>query len=117
MEFIANNITLVLLGVMFAVLLVTLVYRFLILPSEEQIDKVQEWLLYAVVQAEAKLGEGTGQIKLRYVYDMFINQFKWVAYFVTFDEFSILVDEALSKMKDLCKTNSNLVDLISGGVE
>ena len=37
--------------------------------------RVKEWLRYAVTIAEQELGSGTGQIKLRQVYDMFIERF------------------------------------------
>lgn len=45
------------------------------MPSDKQLNKVREWLLYAVTKAEKELGGGTGQIKLRYVYDMFVARF------------------------------------------
>ena len=47
-------------------------------PSNEQMRKIQEWLVWAVAQAEKKLGSQTGQLKLRYVYDMFISKFPGV---------------------------------------
>lgn len=46
------------------------VYVFVKMPSDKQLNKVREWLLYAVTKAEKEMGGGTGQIKLRYVYDM-----------------------------------------------
>lgn len=52
------------------------VYVFVKMPSDKQLNKVREWLLYAVTKAEKELGGGTGQIKLRYVYDMFVARFK-----------------------------------------
>lgn len=55
------------------------VYVFVKMPSDKQLNKVREWLLYAVTKAEKELGGGTGQIKLRYVYDMFVARFAWLA--------------------------------------
>ena len=40
------------------------VYAFVKMPSDKQLNKVREWLLYAVTTAEKELGGGTGQIKL-----------------------------------------------------
>ena len=77
------------------------IYQFVKLGKETQIEKVREWLIFATVEAEKALGAKTGQIKLRYVYDMFIHKFKFVALVVTFDEFSELVDEALEKVRNL----------------
>lgn len=54
------------------------VYVFMKMPSDKQLNKVREWLLYAVTKAEKELGGGTGQIKLRYVYDMFVARFTWL---------------------------------------
>ncbi|MFR6482019.1 MAG: hypothetical protein ACLUPD_10785 [Anaerotignum faecicola] len=45
----------------------------------EQREKVKEWLLLAVTEAEKELGSGTGQLKLRYVYDLFLRRFPAVA--------------------------------------
>lgn len=82
--------------------------KFVMMPSESQLEKVKEWLLYAVTAAEKELGSGTGQIKLRYVYDMFVAKFKWTSKILSFSTFSALVDEALDKMRDLLEDNDNL---------
>ena len=73
------------------------IYQFLKLEKDKQLEIVKEWLLLAVVEAEKKLGGGTGQIKLRYVYDMFIEKFKFLALMITFEQFSVMVDMALDK--------------------
>ena len=61
------------------------VYVFVKMPSDKQLNKVREWLLYAVTKAEKELGGGTGQIKLRYVYDMFVARFTWLARVISFE--------------------------------
>jgi hypothetical protein len=78
---------------------------FVKLGKEKQLKIVKEWLLLAVVEAEKKLGGGTGQLKLRFVYDLFIDRFKYLAYVITFEQFSLLVDEALEKMRKLIESN------------
>lgn len=87
--------------------------KFISMPTAQQIEKMKEWLLYAVVAAEKELGSGTGQIKLHYVYDMFISRFGWVAKIIPFSTFSAFVDEALDKMKDILADNDNLKAYIS----
>ena len=77
------------------------IYVFVKMPSDKQLSKVREWLLYAVTKAEKELGGGTGQIKLRYVYDMFVARFTWFAKAISFEMFSMMVDEALDKMKEM----------------
>lgn len=37
------------------------IYVFVKMPSDKQLNKVREWLLYAVTKAEKELGGGTGQ--------------------------------------------------------
>lgn len=90
------------------------VYRFTKLSYEAQKEKVKEWLLYAVTMAEKELGGGTGQIKLRYVYDMFVARFTWIAKAVSFERFSDMVDGSLDKMKELLEKNKAVQDLVNG---
>ena len=68
------------------------VYTFVKMPTDKQLKKVREWLLYAVTKAEKELGGGTGQIKLRYVYDMFVARLTWLAQGIFFEMFSMMVD-------------------------
>ena len=88
------------------------IYQFIKLEKDKQLEIVKEWLLLAVVEAEKKLGGGTGQIKLRYVYDMFIEKFKFLALMITFEQFSIMVDMALVKMRLMLSSNEKLKDYV-----
>ena len=89
--------------------------KFLTLPTSTQIEKAKEWMLWAVTQAEAELGGGTGQLKLRLVYDMFIERFPAIAKAVSFDTFMSWVDEALEDMREMLKQNEAVQELV--GVE
>lgn len=77
-------------------------------PSEELTEKIKNWLLYAVIEAEKEYGGGTGALKLRYVYDQFVARFESAARVITFEHFSKLVDEALQEMRHLLETNKNI---------
>lgn len=90
------------------------VYVFVKMPSNSQITKVKEWLLWAVTEAEKELGSGTGQLKLRYVYDMFIVKFPSIAKVISFEAFSLMVDEVLEKFRDLLDKNQSLQNYITG---
>lgn len=90
------------------------VHTFLKMPSDKQLKKVSEWLLYAVTVAEKELGAGTGKLKLRYVYDMFVTRFDWLAEVITFEMFSLMVDDALDKMKDMLENNEAVQTLVAG---
>lgn len=90
------------------------VYSFVKMPTDKQLKKVREWLLYAVTKAEKKLGGGTGQIKLRYVYDKFVKRFPWLAWAISFERFSAMVDDALDKMKGMLVSNKAMQELVNG---
>lgn len=77
-----------------------------------QLKKVKEWLLFACVEAERDFGSGKGQLKLRYVYDMFVGKFPALAKVVCFEDFSILVDEVLEKFRMLLDQNTSLKEYI-----
>ena len=89
------------------------VYVFVKMPSDKQLNKVREWLLYAITKAEKELGAGTGKLKLRYVYDMFVARFEWLAKVITFDMFSMMVDEALEQMRTMLDSNEAVQKLIA----
>lgn len=91
------------------------VYAFVKLNPTEQKKKVQEWLLIAVIEAEKALGGGTGQLKLRKVYEMFTQTFPWLVKVITFDEFSAMVDVALIKMRDMLEKNEKVAAYIAAG--
>lgn len=88
--------------------------KFLNLPAKEQREKVKEWLLWAVTNAEKELGGGTGKLKLRQVYDLFVQRFPAVAAAISFDTFSLWVDEALTEMRRMLAENKAAMDLVRG---
>lgn len=96
-----------------AVVLIIAVVRFAKTPRKEQLAKVKEWLLLAVMKAEKKFGEDTGVLKLRVVYDLFVTKFPWIAKVLTFDRFSELVDEALEEMRKLLEANPAILDEVA----
>lgn len=83
------------------------IYSFVKMPSDKQLNKVREWLLYAVTKAEKELGAGTGKLKLRYVYDMFVARFEWLAKVI------MMVDEALEQMRTMLDSNEAVQKLIA----
>lgn len=83
------------------------------LGKEKQIEMIKQWLLLAVIEAEKQLGGGTGAVKLRFVYDKFIERFKFMSKIITFEQFSSLVDEALEVMRLMIQQNKNVANYIS----
>lgn len=80
----------------------------LICVYECMTGKVKEWLKYAVVEAEKFFGTGTGQLKLRDVYDTFISTFPIFSKILPFFIFSKMVDGALIWMKEEFEKNENI---------
>ena len=79
-----------------------------------QKKKCLEWLKYAVSEAEKQLGSGTGQLKLRLVYDWFVQKFPIVAAFLPFRVFSGWVDTALETLRKWLDENKNVANYIEG---
>ena len=117
MEFISENLAFIVLIIAAIVVGVVFAIRFFKSSKEEQIKKIREWLIYATTIAEKELGGGTGQLKLRRVYDMFVSKFTWLAKVISFDKFSELVDEALGDMNKLLQTNTAVSDYVNSSVE
>lgn len=69
--------------------------------------KIKEWLVYACAQAELALGSGTGMLKLRFVYDMFISQFPMFSKFISFSTFQAWTEDALVTFKEWVKSNNS----------
>lgn len=90
------------------------VWRFFKLPTDEQIRAVKEWLVGVVTEAERQLGHGTGALKLRQVYDLFVERFPWMAKIVSFDTFAIWVDEALIIMREMLENNTAVKAYVDG---
>lgn len=90
------------------------IYSITKLPRKKQIEKVKEWLLFAVSVAEKELGSKTGQIKLRYVYDLFLKRFPYMSKVIPFKTFSKLVDEALDNLEELLQKNDSVKKYVKG---
>ena len=114
MEFILENWPIIVAVIAVVAVAAVAVVRFVGLPTEAQLAKVKEWLLWAVTEAEKDLGGGTGKLKLRQVYDLFVTRFPWLAKLVSFELFSDMVDEALEQMREMLDTNEAVKAFVEG---
>lgn len=80
----------------------------------QQRTKCLEWLKYAVSEAERLLGDKTGQLKLRMVYDWFCEKFPIIASILPFQVFSAWVDVALQTMDKWLECGNKIGDYITG---
>ena len=113
MQFLIDNWVSLLLCVLSIAVLIVLVLNFIKLPKNQQLEKVKQWLLIAVTEAEKVLGSGTGRLKLSYVYDLFVTKFPWLAKIIPFETFSNLVDEVLEDMRKLIEANPNVNEYVN----
>lgn len=113
--FIMNNWLTIILSIAALAVFIVKVVQFVRSPSDKQIENLKEWLKLAVTEAEAALGSGTGQLKLRDVYDMAVEKFPWVGEFITFETFSTWVDEALEWMNNQLESNENIKTYVVDG--
>lgn len=89
------------------------IYEFYNLGKEKQIKMLKEWLILACIEAEKALGSKTGKIKLRFVYDLFLDKFKFLSMLITFEQFSRLVDDALVIMREAISNNKQIDNYIN----
>ena len=68
----------------------------------------KNWLVWAVSEAEKMLGSGTGQLKLRYVYDSAIKRFPLIAKLIPFSVFGKMVDSALKEMQRMIEESDEI---------
>lgn len=116
MEWLIENWFLIVALLSCGVVVVCFVFRFLGMPTEKQKEKVKEWLIWACIEAERALQSGTGQLKLREVWNMFcaVPAFTWVARIVSFEQFSEWVSDALLTMKEMLINNATLASYVYG---
>ena len=76
----------------------------------------RDWLVWAVMEAEHMLGSKTGQMKLRYVYDLAIRHFPVIAKLLPFSVFAILVEKALEVMNEMIQENKSIAEAINGAL-
>ena len=93
-------------------LIIAAVFGILVVLTVFGVKNAKEWLLFAVIETEKQLGSDTGVIKLRVVYDQFLEKFPVLRMWVYFDLFSKMVDEALNKMQILAESKGAINEYI-----
>lgn len=97
-------------------MVVVAVIQFMKLPTTEQRKKIQKCLLSWVIEAERDLGGGTGKVKLSTVYGTFVTAFPILKNFISFETFSVWVDEALDEMRKMLEENENLKQVVENNI-
>jgi hypothetical protein len=105
-EFICENWVLILVSMVIVIVGSSLLIR--------EPKRVREWLIWACAQAEMSLGSGTGALKLRAVYDMFILKFPIFSKIVPFSVFQEWTEDALVAFKSWLEENATKQSLFDG---
>ena len=105
-DFLVNYWAHILIGLLFVAGIVFFVIN--------EYKNIKEWLLLAVTEAEKALGAKTGELKLRQVYDWFINTFPIISKILPFSAYSSLVKKALVEMEKLLKENESCKKYVEG---
>ena len=73
---------------------------------EAMLDAVKAWALRGVTEAEKDLGDGTGKLKLRAVYERALEIFgSELASIISFEEFDDMIQAPLEEMRKMLETN------------
>jgi hypothetical protein len=94
-------------------IIVGVVLALAIVAGSIYVNGFKNWLVWAVSEAESVFGSNTGKLKLRYAYNLAINQFPIIAKIIPFSLFSRLVDSALNVMRDMIENNKSIADAIT----
>lgn len=81
------------------------------------INGFKNWLVWAVTEAETMFGSKTGQLKLRYAYELAATRFPIIAKLIPFNMFGSLVDNALVIMRTMIENNKNIANVIENKTE
>lgn len=80
-----------------------------------QFKSFKQWLVYACSEAEEYFGSGSGQLKLRYVYNLAVeSKFGFITKIITFNMFSNFVDGALVKMREMIENSPAIAKILTG---
>ena len=105
----------ILISFIVAIAVIYAAYKFISLSKERQVENIKQWLVFACLEAEKMLGSKTGQVKLRYVYDLFVSKYKFISCLIPFDTFSKWVDDSLINMRNMISTNEAVRKIVEEG--
>lgn len=112
-----SNLLIIFIGFIIGFIIGYYIKNFFKLSKSQQIERLKEWLIGAVAIAEKELGSGTGELKLRYVYNDFIKNWNFLAKILSFNEFKELVDQALYIFKTEILSKPKNIEYIYSGQE
>ena len=93
-------------------IIIAVVLAIILIAGGIYVNGFKNWLVWAVAESEKMFGSGTGQLKLRYAYELAIARFPIVAKLLPFSVFSAMVDSALIIMREMIEKNGKIANVI-----
>lgn len=93
-------------------IIVAVVVAIVLIVGGIYVNGFNNWLVWAVSEAERLFGSKTGKLKLRYAYELAVKRFPTIAKLIPFSLFSWMVDRALDIMRDMIEKNASIADAI-----
>jgi LPS O-antigen subunit length determinant protein (WzzB/FepE family) len=112
MNFIINYWPMLIVAIAIIAMAVVTVIDFINKSPKERIETIKQWAVYACAMAEAHLGSGTGQMKMRETYDMFLQRFPSLATVITYEKYKEIAEKALLEFKQMLSTNPSIQEMI-----
>jgi hypothetical protein len=93
-------------------IVLTVILAAIVIGGGIYVNGFKNWLVWAVSEAEKTFGSKTGKLKLRYAYNLAIQNYPTLAKLIPFSVFSWMVDKALKIMRDMIDKNKSIADAI-----
>ena len=101
-----NTIIIFIIGIVIVGIGIYSLNRYFDSCTNKQKQIILHYLTYAVVAAEQLYGSKTGQLKLARVYNDFLVDLPMLAKYISYEDFTKLVDIALIKMNEMLKNKA-----------
>ena len=112
MQFLIDYWPFIIIFIAMAVIGIRFIIKFVKNPTPQQLESIKQWAIYACAMAEASLGSGTGQLKMRATYDMFLTKFPALSKLISFEAYQGITETALVEFKKMLAQNPSVKDLI-----
>ena len=95
----------------------TTINKFIQMPNSQKLNSIKQWAIYACALAQKELGSGTGELKMRYTYDLFVSTFPFLAQIISYERYKEIAENALLEFKRMLETNPNVKRLVEENEE
>lgn len=102
---ITDYIAIALGAIIAVVLLVVFIMAFIKMSPENRRGTINKILYALAVEAERLYGSKTGEVKKKQVIAWFYERYKWLSFFMTEEELSMLIDDVVESLNEWLQSN------------